>query len=82
MQMLYALSATGNGDGQAQIKSLVESIYKMREDAQHLYGERTTMRAGVNFFYPMAAACVKMTVDMTFGMVTMIAMLGSLRMGG
>lgn len=82
MQMLYALSETGNGDAQTQMKRMVESIYEMREEAGRLEGERVKMKAGANFFYPMAAACVKMTVDMTFGMVTMIALLGSFQIGG
>ena len=34
------------------------------------------------FSYPMAAACAKMAVDMTFGMVVMLAMLGSMQLGG
>lgn len=75
MQMLYALSETGNGDVQTQIKHLIESIYKMRKEAGELETEHVKMRAGANFFYPIAAVCVKMTIDMTFGMTAMLAML-------
>lgn len=82
MQMLYALSETGNGDAETQMKRMIEGIYEMRGEAQRLEEERVKMKAGANFFYPIAAACVKMTIDMTFGMVTMIAMLGNFQIGG
>ncbi len=82
MQMLYAVAENGNGDVNAQVDHLIRRIHEMQEQQQTAAGEHAKFKMDLLFSYPMAAACGKMAVDMTFGMVVMLAMLGSMQLGG
>ncbi len=82
MQMLYAVAENGNGDVDAQVEHLIRRIHEMQEQIQEASGEHAKFKMDMVFSYPMAAACAKMAVDMTFGMVVMLAMLGSMQLGG
>lgn len=82
MQMLYAAAETGNGDVGTQVENLILRIQKMQENARKASGERAKFKLDMIFSYPVAAACAKMAVDMTFGMVIMLAMLGNMQLGG
>ena len=82
MQMLFVVSETGNGDVKQHMENLTERIFHMQEDARKLADEHAKFKMDVIFSYPMAATCIKMAVDMTFGMVVMLAMLGNMNMGG
>lgn len=82
MQMLYTVSETGNGDIKVQMENLMKRIFQMQENAEKLMQEHTKFKMEVLFSYPMAATCIKMAVDMTFGMVIMLAMLGNMQIGG
>ena len=82
MQMLYAVAENGNGDVDAQVEHLIRRIHEMQEQIQEASGEHAKFKMDMVFSYPLAAACAKMAVDMTFGMVVMLAMLGSMQLGG
>lgn len=82
MQMLYAAAETGNGDVSTQVENLILRIQEMQENARKVSGERAKFKLDMIFSYPMAAACAKMAVDMTFGMVIMLSMLGNMQLGG
>lgn len=82
MQMLYAVAENGNGDVDVQVEHLIRRIHEMQKQVQEAAGDHAKFKMDIVFSYPMAAACIKMAVDMTFGMVVMLTMLGSMQLGG
>ena len=79
MKMLYSISESGTGNAQEQINNLLKHIGEMQEQADKIVDENNSFRMHLIFAYPVAAAAVKMMVDMTVGMVVMFQLLGSIQ---
>lgn len=80
MKMLHAISESGTGNAKVQINNLLHRVNEMQNMADQIQGERTAFQMKMIFSYPILGATVKLLVDLTFGMIFMFQLLGS--MGG
>lgn len=77
MKMLHAISESGTGDANVQIRNLIRQTNELQNEADELRNKSLAFKVKMIFSYPVAAATVKLLVDMTIGMVFMFAMLGN-----
>lgn len=77
MKMLYAISESGNGDAQSQIRILVQRNSKMMDKAEKLSNEKSL--AGVNgiFYLPQVTVSFQTMVNMV---VFMMMFLGQMKL--
>ena len=77
MKMLYAISESGSGDAQAQIRILVQRNSKMMDKSEKLSNEKSL--AGINgvFYLPQVTVSVQTMVNMV---VFMLVFLGQMRL--
>lgn len=77
MKMLYAISESGNGDAQSQIRILVQRNSKMMDKAEKLSNERSL--AGINgiFYLPQVTVSFQTIVNMV---VFMMVFLGQMKL--
>ena len=77
MKMLYAISESGSGDAQAQIRILVQRNSKMMDKSEKLSNEKNL--AGINgiFYLPQVTVSVQTMVNMV---VFMLVFLGQMRL--
>ncbi len=77
MKMLYAISESGNGDAQSQIRILVQRNSKMMDKAEKLSNEMSL--AGINgiFYLPQVTVSVQTVVNMV---VFMLMFLGRMKL--
>lgn len=80
MKMLHAISESGTGNAEVQINNLLKRVNEMENMADQIRDENTSFKMKMIFSYPVLGATTKLLVDMTFGMVFMMGMLGN--MGG
>lgn len=80
MKMLHAISESGTGNAKVQIANLVQRVQEMQNMADEIRNRSTAFKAKLLFSYPVFAATVKLLIDLSFGMVLMMGMLGM--MGG
>lgn len=73
MKMLYNISESGEGDAKQQIQDLLLQIQEMEKKAERILHEHIKFQLEKIFFYPIAAVCLKMSLDMAFGMVLMLS---------
>lgn len=76
MKMLYAISESGNGDAQSQIRILVQRNSKMMDKAEKLSNEKSL--AGINgtFYLPQVTVSVQTVANMV---VFMLMFLGQMK---
>ncbi len=76
MKMLYAISESGNGDAQSQIRILVQRNSKMMDKAEKLSNEKSL--AGINgiFYLPQVTVSVQTVTNMV---VFMLMFLGQMK---
>ncbi len=76
MKMLYAISESGNGDAQSQIRILVQRNSKMMDKAEKMSNEKSL--AGINgiFYLPQVTVSVQTVVNMV---VFMLVFLGQMK---
>lgn len=77
MKMLYAISESGNGDAQSQIRILVQRNSKMMDKAEKLSNEKSL--AGINgiFYLPQVTVSFQTMVNMV---VFMLMFLGQMKL--
>lgn len=77
MKMLYAISESGNGDAQSQIRILVQRNSKMMDKAEKLSNEKSL--AGINgiFYLPQVSVSLQTVANMV---VFMLMFLGQMRL--
>lgn len=77
MKMLYAISESGNGDAQSQIRILVQRNSKMMDKAEKLSNEKSL--AGINgiFYLPQVTVSFQTVVNMV---VFMLMFLGQMKL--
>lgn len=77
MKMLYAISESGNGDAQSQIRILVQRNSKMMDKAEKLSNEKSL--AGINgvFYLPQVTVSFQTMVNMV---VFMMMFLGQMKL--
>lgn len=78
MKMLYSISEAGVGSAQEQITNLLKNISEIQEQADKIQDENAAFKMRLIFSYPVAAAAVKMLIDMTVGMVAMFQLFGAI----
>ena len=73
MKMLYAISESGNGDAQSQIRILVQRNSKMMDKAEKLSNEKSL--AGINgiFYLPQMTVSLQTVVNMVVFMLMFLA---------
>lgn len=77
MKMLYAISESGNGDAQSQIRILVQRNSKMMDKAEKLSNEKSL--AGINgiFYLPQVTVSMQTVANMV---VFMLMFLGQIKL--
>lgn len=77
MKMLYAISESGNGDAQSQIRILVQRNSKMMDKAEKLSNEKSL--AGINgiFYLPQVTVSLQTVANMV---VFMLMFLGQMKL--
>lgn len=77
MKMLYAISESGNGDAQSQIRILVQRNSKMMDKAEKLSNEKRLARINGIFYLPQVTVSVQTVVNMV---VFMLMFLGQMKL--
>ena len=80
MKMLHAISESGTGNAKVQIHNLVQRVQEMQNISDEIRNSSIAFKAKLLFSYPVMAATIKLLVDLSFGMLVMLEMLGN--MGG
>lgn len=80
MKMLHAFSESGTGNIRVQMNHLLERVVEMQESADEMQNDSIAFRMKLIFSYPVAAATVKLLIDLSVGMIVMMQILGN--MGG
>lgn len=78
MKMLHAFSENGTGNIRVQINHLLERVVEMQENADELRNGNIAFRMKLIFSYPVAAATVKLLMDLSVGMIVMMQILGNI----
>ena len=78
MKMLHAFSENGTGNIRVQINHLLERVVEMQESADELRNGNIAFRMKLIFSYPVAAATVKLLMDLSVGMIVMMQILGNI----
>jgi len=82
MKMLYSIAESGTGNVNQQIQELLMQMNEMEAKAEEIENEHIKFKMEKIFFYPIAAVCLKMSFDMSFGMILMISSFQSVFIGG
>ena len=80
MKMLHAISESGTGNAKVQIHNLVQRVQEMQNISDEIRNSSIAFKAKLLFSYPVMAATIKLLIDLSFGMLVMLEMLGN--MGG
>ena len=78
MKMLHAISESGTGNAEVQINNLIQRVNEMQNMADALRDKNAAFLAKMLFSYPVMAATVKLLIDLSIGMVSMLQMLGGM----
>lgn len=77
MKMLYAISESGNGDAQSQIRILVQRNSKMMDKAEKLSNEKSLASVNGIFYLPQVTVSFQTVVNMA---VFMLMFLGQIKL--
>lgn len=78
MKMLHARSEAGIGDATVQIRNLIQQVNELQDYADDIRSKEIVFQTKMIFSYPVVAATLKLLIDMSFGMILMFSMLGSM----